>query len=72
MDSPHERTYIHRAKINGTFESICWECFAIVATARQEADLVNAESNHVCDPRIVEIFRKLHIEPSASSRSEPC
>lgn len=62
MDSPQARTYIHRCRANGTYQSICWECFAVIATAPNEADLAKAECEHTCDRSTAYILRKLHAD----------
>jgi hypothetical protein len=43
---PH---FPHRCNHNGTFDSICIECFQTVATEIEEADLTPHESVHICD-----------------------
>jgi hypothetical protein len=38
----------HRQNRDGSFDSICTQCFAAVATAATEAELKVAESAHDC------------------------
>jgi hypothetical protein len=38
----------HRRKPNGTFDSICTQCFLTIATADTEAELKAAERAHHC------------------------
>jgi hypothetical protein len=39
----------HRCNPNGTYDSICIECFQTVATRIEEAELAQQESAHVCE-----------------------
>ncbi len=50
VGSPAESQFLHRLYNDGTFESICKECFHTVARVNAEADLKTAEQEHVCDP----------------------
>lgn len=54
-----EQEFAHRTNPDGTFDSIRLKCFVTIATTRQEADLEDAERNHVCDPTIAETFRPI-------------
>jgi len=38
----------HRQNADGTFDSICAQCFTTVATADRESDLKKAEDAHIC------------------------
>jgi len=58
MDSPKKRRFVHRANRDQTFDSVCWECFLVVGTGQCEADLDQAEQEHVCDPLTIETYRK--------------
>ncbi len=42
--------YPHRHNANGSYDSICTECFATVATTETEDQLFLPELDHVCDP----------------------
>jgi hypothetical protein len=46
--SPFE-PFPHRRNPDGSFDSICPKCFRTVATRRDEADLAQAERDHVCE-----------------------
>lgn len=52
--------FAHRDNRNGTFDSICRECFATIATAQWEASLEAAERAHVCDPEEAARFAEMH------------
>jgi hypothetical protein len=39
----------HRRNQDGEYESICRTCFATVATAKNEAELLTFEKAHTCD-----------------------
>ena len=39
----------HRRNPDGSFDSICPNCFRTVATRRNEADLAQTEREHVCE-----------------------
>jgi hypothetical protein len=42
--------YRHWRRFDGSFDSICPECVAIIAHADDEAELVEKEKTHICDP----------------------
>ena len=42
--------FARRENRDGTFDSICSECFQTIATSRRVALLENAERAHACDP----------------------
>ena len=42
-------TFPHRQNKQGEYESICRSCFATIATAESEAELIAHERAHVCD-----------------------
>ena len=53
-----EIKFSHRYISDGTWQSICPECYKTVAESREEADLKHAEDTHVClslNTRIVPI-----------------
>jgi len=41
-------TFPHRRNPNGTFDSICTQCFRTIATAATEADLKTSDIVHNC------------------------
>ena len=51
MTLPH-----HRVNSDGTIDSICFRCFATIASCRREEDLRAAEPTHVCDPEALRRF----------------
>lgn len=50
VGSSSDSQFLHRANRDGSFDSICKECFRTVATVKCESDLNVAERDHVCDP----------------------
>jgi hypothetical protein len=40
----------HRHNSDGSYDSICAECYATVAKVQSEGDLAEHESAHVCQP----------------------
>ena len=42
-------TFPHRQNQHGEYESICRSCFATIATAESEAELIDHERAHICD-----------------------
>lgn len=50
--------FLHRFNSDGTIDTICRECFITVATRSREADLERPESDHICDPWVVEKFKE--------------
>lgn len=49
MGSPVNSQFLHRSHKDGTFESICTQCFYTIAKVDQEADLQALEDQHVCN-----------------------
>jgi hypothetical protein len=43
-----EIKFSHRYISDGTWQSICPECYKTVTESREEADLKRAEDTHVC------------------------
>ena len=41
--------YPHRRNRDGSFDSICLNCFVTVATATTEAELSKYDTRHVCE-----------------------
>ena len=42
--------YPHRLNEEGSYDSICRECFATVARGKAEGELAAYEEAHICDP----------------------
>jgi hypothetical protein len=45
---PPNRTFPRRRNSDGTFDSICSQCFLIISTSSLESELAEAEKAHVC------------------------
>jgi hypothetical protein len=60
MGSPSTGQFVHRANWDGTFDSICRECVATVATAACESELEEAERDHVCSPWMRQRFTGIY------------
>ena len=62
MTSSERLKFAHSFVKDGSVDSICPRCFATVASAACETDLVLKEQQHVCDPFLVahnEFFKKM-------------
>ena len=62
MPSSVRLRFAHRFIDDGSVESTCARCFAVVSSAASENDLVLKEMRHVCDPFVVahhEFFKKM-------------
>ena len=59
--SPAESDFRHRYRNDGTIESICCKCFAVVATGQLRADLEKPEGEHICIPSQLERFTPGHM-----------
>ena len=55
-------TFAHRCNPDETCDSICPRCFQTIATVRDEAELPKTESQHVCDPHLLERFERLNFQ----------
>jgi hypothetical protein len=42
--------YVHWRRFDWSLDSICPNCLATIANAKDEADLAEYERNHVCTP----------------------
>ena len=42
------RTFPHRPNPDGTFDSICPDCYVTISRQNRESDLITFERNHVC------------------------
>jgi hypothetical protein len=51
-------TYPHRKNCDGTFDSICPECFRTIATVWNEIELGAEEETHRCDAGRMEELRR--------------
>jgi hypothetical protein len=51
--NPH---FPHRHNDDGSHDSICTKCFLTVASVKDEAELVQFERDHVCDPALLHKF----------------
>lgn len=58
MTSKSSNEFFHRENRDGTFDSVCGECFATVASEKNEHDLKRAEEDHACDPWRLETLRR--------------
>jgi hypothetical protein len=45
--------YPQRRSKNGCFDYICLSCFATIATARTEPELLRIKEKHICDPSTI-------------------
>ncbi len=42
-------SFRHRENSDGTFDSICLQCFQTIANVKDERDLFVFEGNHICE-----------------------
>ena len=64
MDSIVRPAYPHRRNPDGSFDSICPDCFATIAKTQIEAELAPHERNHVCRPEDLDRFRAMRKAPA--------
>lgn len=50
LDQSSLGQFVRRVNRDGSVDSICLECFATVATADIDVQLVSPEREHVCEP----------------------
>jgi hypothetical protein len=67
MSTPTGTRFPHRHNIDGSHDSICTACLATVAQRRDESELLEFESRHVCDP--VRLFRRGNLSSWDQSKS---
>ena len=46
---PNEPLFTHRQNEDGSFDSICWTCFAAVVRSKLESELPGYEKTHECE-----------------------
>jgi hypothetical protein len=61
--SPERLKFAHRPNADGTIDSICPRCFLTIATATKEADLLQSEMGHDCDPQLIARYEALKSAP---------
>jgi hypothetical protein len=49
----HARIFSHNRDNEGSFNSVCPDCFKTIATQRLELDLLHYEFDHVCNPDLL-------------------
>lgn len=59
MSKFYEIKFPHRKNSDGTWDSICSECFRTVAIADDESELAEAEAQHICAPSIFAEYRPI-------------
>jgi hypothetical protein len=59
------KTFPHRHKTDGSYDSICTACMKTVATSQNEAELSSCESEHICSPANIRRIA-LHAGPPES------
>lgn len=59
--------FIHCDNHDGTFRSVCMDCFVTVSSKPREEDLIEPEQKHICEPWMLETPR--HGEKKAQSVS---
>lgn len=62
------RKFAHRSNLDGTMDSICWQCIVTVATVYDEGEFLRYEQHHICDPVLVERFHGM--KPPSSETVE--
>jgi hypothetical protein len=62
------KEFQHRRNRNGTYDSICLDCFTTIATAKRKTNLYRHESTHVCDP-VYRITQGRTLSPPYSARA---
>lgn len=65
---PQNREYPHRTNKDGTIDSICPDCYRILATSTWEAELERLEADHVCEGRLPAYLEMRPLTPFAVSR----
>ena len=50
--------FIHRINQDGSIDSICRDCFLTIATALSRSELEYEERQHVCEPMLLERYKK--------------
>jgi hypothetical protein len=48
MNSDGKKEFAHRLNADGTFDSICLDCYRTVSSANREEDLLKGEKKHSC------------------------
>ncbi len=65
---PQNREYPHRTNKDGTIDSICPDCYLILATSTWEAELERLEAGHVCKGRLSAYLEMRSLTPFSASR----
>jgi hypothetical protein len=70
VDSAKHTAFPHRRNPDGSFDSICPDCFATIAKTQSEAELARHERNHLCRAEDLERFRALRKAPARAVESK--
>jgi len=46
---PDDSLFAHRRNDDGSFDSICWTCFAAAVRSKPESELPHYEKTHDCE-----------------------
>jgi hypothetical protein len=49
MNTPRTSHFPHKQNPDGSWDSICSECFRTIAKDKQESELAAIEKNHTCN-----------------------
>jgi len=58
MDTCQPMEFVRQRKDDWTIHSYCSRCFATVADSKTAAEVIEAEEEHQCDPRLMEMVEK--------------
>jgi hypothetical protein len=69
--SPDQPQFFHRSNDDGTFDSICLQCFRTVATQSHEANIAAKEQAHVCSEYEEANFLALGSPEPEATKNDP-
>jgi hypothetical protein len=58
MDDRKPLEFVRKRNDDWTIHSYCSRCFATVADLKSAAEVIVAEEEHKCDPRLMEMVEK--------------
>ena len=58
MGDSQPMEFVRKLNKDWTVHSYCSQCFATVADAKSAAEVIAAEEEHKCDPRLMEMVEK--------------
>ena len=65
----NETDFAHRSNSDGSYDSVCYQRFTTVASARSESALARAETEHTCNHALIETRDQTRVRRKSGKRA---